>query len=181
MIDVPNKIGTDLVSGKTVMDAHRQKTISILFFSSFAYLGNGGQESLLQLVSRLDRSIFNPQVIVPETGSLADRLLEESIDVHVLNLPKFSPANMGTIVKVQKRLLSIIERKGIDILHTDGPRNTFYAGIVAKIKNIALIWHVRVSNQDRYDRILTKLSSRIILVADALRARFKINNTFWIS
>jgi glycosyltransferase involved in cell wall biosynthesis len=68
-----------------------------------------------------------------------------------------------------------VSKYQIDIIHTDGPRNTFYAGIVAKLKRIPLIWHVRASNQDRFDRLLYNLSSKIILVADALRSRFITN------
>jgi len=96
--------------------------------------------------------------------------------VHVLNLPKLSPANIGHILNVQKRLMSIIEQKGIDILHTDGPRNTIYAGISGRLKRKPVVWHVRTSDRDPYDGLLYALASKLILVADALKARFSFKN-----
>ena len=35
-----------------------------------------------------------------------------------------------------------------------------------------MIWHIRASNKDLLDRILYRISSKIILVANALRNRF---------
>ncbi len=138
----------------------------------------GGQKSLFNLVSNLNRETFGVYVIVPtETGGLAGRLNNQGIDVSVVEFPKIIDHHLILKVKVFSKLFKLINKHKIDIIHTDGPRNTFYAGIVAKIKNIPLIWHVRASNQDRYDRILKKLSSKIILVADVLRSRFKINSS----
>ena len=35
-----------------------------------------------------------------------------------------------------------------------------------------LVWHIRASDRDAYDRLLYGLSSRVVLVARSLRSRF---------
>ncbi len=144
----------------------------MLLFSSFHELGNGGQESLFQLTIRLDRKRFNPMVVVPEEGSLSRRLREQSIESHILSLPKVSIQNAGLIAAVISRLSALLENKQIAILHSDGPRNTFYAGVIGRLKRLPVVWHVRSSERDPYDRLLCFLSSKIVLVSDALAFRF---------
>ena len=103
------------------------------------------------------------------------KLKNRNVKVSVIGFPKIIDYRLISKIKAFWKLFNLVNKCKIDIIHTDGPRNTFYAGIIAWLKSIPLIWHVRASNQDRYDRILTKLSSRIILVADALQSRFKVN------
>jgi glycosyltransferase involved in cell wall biosynthesis len=154
------------------------KRANILYLSSFGDVTRGGQKSLLNLVSNLNREAFGAYVIVPsEKGGLAQQLKSSGINVSKVELPKIIDCHLILKIKALSKLFKLINKYQINIIHTDGPRNTFYAGIVAKIKNIPLIWHVRVSNKDRYDRILVKLSSKIILVADALQSRFKIKSS----
>jgi glycosyltransferase involved in cell wall biosynthesis len=153
------------------------KPINILYFSSFGQTGRGGQESLFYLVSKLDRSKFCPHVVVPSEDGLAMRLKMFGIQVSIIKFPKILDWSIKKKILAFIDLIKLIKKNKIEILHTDGPRNTFYAGIVAMLKRIPLIWHVRASNQDRYDRLLYILSSKIILVADALQSRFRINGS----
>lgn len=148
------------------------KPHNILYLSSFGDLYGGGQQSLFFLVINLDKREFHPHVVLPAEGNFAERLREHGIVVTVLNLPKVLNINITQNIAALYKLLSLCSEQKIDIIHTDGPRNTFYAGIVARIQRIPLIWHVRVSDRDRYDRLLYLLSSRIVLVANALRTRF---------
>jgi glycosyltransferase involved in cell wall biosynthesis len=77
------------------------------------------------------------------------------------------------------KLTSIIKKQKIHLVHTDSSTETFYAGITARMIGIPLIWHVRVSEHEWFlDRILSLLSTRLILVAEALSSRFKwLKNT----
>jgi glycosyltransferase involved in cell wall biosynthesis len=158
---------------KIVNDKNR--LIRILYFSSFGETGRGGQESLFYLVSNLDRSAFCPHVVVPKKGSLSTRLKAHGIKVSIINFPKIIDFAVIKKFKSFVNLLNLISKYEIDILHTDGPRNTFYAGLASKIKNIPLIWHVRSSDRDRFDWLLYKISSRIIIVSNSLRSRFNFN------
>lgn len=151
---------------------------NILYLSSFAKNGFGGQESLFYLASNLDRSMFNPIVGLPNKGELEDRFKKHSISVKIILLPKIHLLNIKKIIVAIKELLKIVRENNIKIIHTDSVRNTFYAGLIAKLKNIPLIWHIRTCEKDIYDKILYHLSMKIIVVAESLRSRFPWDRNF---
>jgi len=145
---------------------------NILYSTGFGNFFGGGQISLLQLVTRLDSSIFNPCVFLPSIGVLADQLRQKRIEVIIDELPGISLSNLDQNVSGLRRLVKLIDQYQIDLIHTDNPRHTFYMGIAARIKKIPLVWHIRASNRDRYDYLLYILSNRLILVANSLKDRF---------
>ncbi len=145
---------------------------SILYLSTFGNLRWGGQRSLFQLVTRLDQR-YRPYVLVPSGEDFARELHEQGIDVVVLDLPAIRFGNLFQILAAIRNLLKIMKEFNIVLVHTDGPRNTFYGGVAAKLRRIPLVFHIRDAAQDRYDALSYWFSTRIILVAGALRARFK--------
>jgi glycosyltransferase involved in cell wall biosynthesis len=145
--------------------------INILYLSSFGSLKWGGQKSLYYLVSNLDKTIFTPYVLLPTDEDFACKLREEKVTVVIQDLPKVTFPNVLSGLKAACSLSTLMDKYKIDIIHTDGPRNTLYAGLVARIKQIPLVWHIRVSECDRFDRFLTLIPQKIILVADSLRQR----------
>jgi len=146
--------------------------LRILYFSSFSHYRYGGQRSLYQLVCNLDRKAFEPHVIVPSEGELAGRLRDRGVAVSAVDLPKVTPGQAWSCWSALRRVRAIIREGGFRIVHTDGPRNTLYGGIAAALARVPLVWHVRSSDRDPYDRLLYRLCSKIILVAGALRGRF---------
>ncbi|MBN2570314.1 MAG: glycosyltransferase [Deltaproteobacteria bacterium] len=145
---------------------------NILFLSSFGNLYGGGQWSLFYLVTNLDKTMFRPIVLLPSAGNFAGELSRHGIEAIIVSLPKIVQLNIFSSLIALCKLYRCVSLRKIDLIHTDGPRNTFYAGLVAMISRIPLVWHVRVSDKDPYDGVLCRLSSKIILVADALRSRF---------
>jgi len=113
-----------------------KRPINILYFSSFANLRWGGQKSLFHLVTRLDPELFRPHVVVPAPGDLEETLRSHRIGVTILPLPKLLGVEVYKAIAPFRLLLEIIDRLHIDVIHTDGPRNTFYAGTAARIKGV---------------------------------------------
>ncbi len=152
----------------------KEKRVNILYFSSFGTLKGGGQRSLYYLIRDLNKKIFNPIVICPEDGEFISSLKEIGVDTCVIpfkRLRKFS-------IKFILTIYNLYKEKNISIVHTDDPIQTFYAGIVAYISKIPLIWHIRVSEDHNnkinkvLDRALPYLCNRLILVSKALETRF---------
>ena len=112
---------------------------NILYFSSFGSLRGGGQKSLYYLMTNLDRTAFRPHVVIPTEDSLAAKLRTHDIEVTVLELPKILNINILKHVNALHKLLRLCTEYDIDLIHTDGPRNTFYAGLASKIKHIPVI------------------------------------------
>lgn len=150
-----------------------EKPSAILYFSSFGSLRWGGQKSLYLLVRRLDRRHFSPIVALPEAGEFAEQLRRDGIPSVVIPLPPLRFIRAVDILETVLRIKTLIRHRGIRILHTDGPRNTLYAGLTAKLTRVPLVWHIRSSDRDRYDGMLSRLCDRMILVSDALRHRFQ--------
>ena len=128
--------------------------------------------SLFHLVTNLDRAEFCPYVHLPTEDEFAKQLRRQDIEVIIREFPKVFDLRIHRHFKALYELLKLISQYKIDLIHTDGPRNTFYAGLAAKIKNIPLVWHVRASNRDSFDHLLYALSTKVILVANSLRSRF---------
>ncbi len=125
----------------------------------------------MQLVTRLDER-YRPCVLVPSEEDFARVLREKGIGVVVQDLPPIRFGNLLKSLGALRKLLNIMKEYHIALVHTDGPRNTFYAGVAGKLRRLPVVFHVRDANGDRYDALSYWLSARIILVAGALRARF---------
>ncbi|MDI9569827.1 MAG: glycosyltransferase family 4 protein [Pseudomonadota bacterium] len=170
---------------------------NILFFSSFGNLRWGGQRSLYHLVTRLDRGDrYRPIVLLPTDEDLADALRARGVEVVIHELPPLRLINHWAFLSSVRYLSRLVATRNISLMHTDGPRNTLYAGFVARKstaappagpgftgnppsensicrrKSIPVVFHVRASDRDRYDRIIYGCATRIILVAESLRSRF---------
>ncbi|MBN2438704.1 MAG: glycosyltransferase family 4 protein [Deltaproteobacteria bacterium] len=147
-------------------------TKNILFCSTFGNLRWGGQKSLYHLVTRLDRTKYRPVVLLPTEEDLAEMLRGQKMEVVIHELPPIGLIAPFACLLSVRYLFRLIETHDIALMHTDGPRNTLYAGLVSWLKAIPVVFHVRASDRDRYDRIIYRCSDRIVLVAEALRDRF---------
>jgi glycosyltransferase involved in cell wall biosynthesis len=110
--------------------------------------------------------------LLPTDEDFAEALRRKDIFVFIHNCPPVSLFNPFPCLSSIKFLLRLIHDYEITLMHTDGPRNTFYAGVAAKWKHRPLVWHIRSSEKDRYDALLAPLCTKIVLVANALRLRF---------
>ncbi|MFH1062925.1 MAG: glycosyltransferase [Candidatus Omnitrophota bacterium] len=156
------------------MENNKKNKHNILFISSFGDLAGGGQRSLLLLLKNLDKSRFMPFVLVPESGELEKELLKLGIEVIKLSFPRIRSMHIFSILDAGLKLSRIVRDNGIDIIHTDSTRETFYAGIVRIFLKVPVILHLRVSDKVRWiDRIVYKLTDQMIAVSKSLTARFE--------
>lgn len=152
------------------MGSAGKQIYNILYTTSFDYMSGGGQWSLYYLVKHLDRERFRPIVLCPGEGELAEKMREAGAEALLFKTPRIR--NLDPLAV--RRLISIIKRRHIALVHTDSTTETFYAGLAAKFAGIPLVWHIRTSDRERLlDRLLVRLSAMLILCADALRARFE--------
>ena len=71
-------------------------------------------------------------------------------------------------------MMKLIGRTGAKLLHANGSRAMFYAGVAGAIMRCSVIWHVRVSDSDRWwDRVLSKMAHKIIVNSKAVEQRVK--------
>jgi glycosyltransferase involved in cell wall biosynthesis len=147
---------------------------NILYFSSFGTMKGGGQKSLLLLVRLMNRDRFVPKCVAPAGGDFCEFLEGERVPCFVVPMESIKSLRVlrtiGTVLKVYR----LIREEDIHLVHTDGPRNTFYAGLAAKLAGIPAVFHVRVSEKPRFeDRILAFLVDAFVFVSESSRERFR--------
>jgi glycosyltransferase involved in cell wall biosynthesis len=110
----------------------------------------GSDKTLLILLSKLDKTQFNPVVVLPHEGPLTKALEEENIKVVVAPVLKlyrkmFSPKNMASFFKQIKKTLATLDELNneykFDLIYS----NTLavLSGMMyAKRRGIKHIWHV---------------------------------------
>ena len=122
---------------------------NILFIHQSADL-YGSDRTLLLLLQNLDRTIFNPVVVIPVSGPLKSEIEKLNIEVHIAPVLKlyrniFKPNN---IIKFFTEYKSAV--KFLDDLNRKHKFNIIYSNtlavllgmIYAKKRNIKHIWHV---------------------------------------
>ena len=144
-------------------------TYNILYTTSYGYMKGGGQWSLYYLIKHLNRDLFHPLLLCPEEGELAEKVRALGVEVLFMNTGRIRHLNICSIGRLVARMKTL----GVHLVHTDSPTQTFYAGIATRILRTPLVWHIRASQHEwLWDRVLTSLSSRLVLVARAITQRF---------
>jgi glycosyltransferase involved in cell wall biosynthesis len=144
----------------------------VLFLTLFGDLRRGGQHSLLLLASRVDRSRYEPAVVVPEEGVLAEALRGYGIETHVFG-PWPHPLRQAPWVtlKAAFRLRMLIRRFRPDVIHTDAPRLAHLAALAGW--DVRRVMHLRVSTYDGFsDTLLALHSHAMIAISQGVADRF---------
>jgi glycosyltransferase involved in cell wall biosynthesis len=147
----------------------------------------GASRSLLRLAQRLDRSQFQPLVLLPEDGPLAKLLTESEIETllfpnlrvitrPVLRSARIAPWMLGFLPSALS-LASILRKKNISLVHT----NTGVicnSAMAARLAGITHIWHIRDWFQEfgplwkPYSRYILALSRKVLCVSRAISTQF---------
>ena len=147
--------------------------LRILFIDSSEGIFGGGQLSLLELLSNIDTTKFLPFVIVSEEGKLKKEIKKMEVECRVLPMASLKRLNLFSFFAGFWRIFNYARKKKIKLIHNNTSRATLYAGPVAKILGIPLIWHVRIPHPDNLlDRLLVPFCSRIVAVSRCVKRRF---------
>lgn len=161
-----------------------QPTKSVLFVSSRADRGAGGETYLLRVLRYLDRGRFRPHVVLPREGSLTEDLDRLEVGWTVVEaehgwLRQPGPwyrLLAGSRTRVE-RMLGLIAQEGIDLVHTNS--NHRVEGALAA--NLAGVHHLYLGHIEyqhdmpvfqrfpltpaSYARLMGELSSRVVTVS----------------
>ncbi len=130
--------------------------MKLLYINHTAQL-SGGELALLNLLQHLDRTKFDPHVLLFADGPLAEALRKEHIPVHVLELNAainkatriaagkvgaFSPGRVLQIAAFIWRLRGAIRHHRPDIVHTNSLKADLLGGLAARLAGIPVVWHI---------------------------------------
>ena len=148
---------------------------TILYLHEAAQV-SGAENSLLNLVRMIDRNTFNPVFACPDTGPFASKISGSGVKVHPITFP--AVRRMAGVASTVRRLCMIVEKEGVDLIHSNSIRTHIYAAITGKFKKIPVVWHQRNLLIDELadpDRILSFIPDRIICNSHAVAKRFVVN------
>lgn len=132
-------------------------TQRILFLDHTAALG-GGEIALLRLLRVLDRSRFEPVVVLFEDGPLVSELRSSGMDVRVLPLSSrvtqtrkdslgtgslFKLGALWDVVTFSWRLSRLIRQINPALVHTNSLKSDLIGGVASRLAFRKVVWHVR--------------------------------------
>lgn len=149
--------------------------IPILYWSNYSELTQGGQKSLFYIMQDVDRSKYFPVLACQYEGTLTAKSREMNIPVEIVKLP---PAlriwHLIGIIKFTLTLFRIINKYGIRIIHSEELRVAFLAYFIKYLKNLKIIWHVRVLWEFPVQNMIGLfISDSVICVSKAVSDNFK--------
>ncbi len=151
------------------------KVHNILYTSLSGQMLGGGQRSLLLLLERLNRKKFKPFLVCPSKGGLVEKAEKQGVETRIIKMGRIKNPNVFSTAATVIKLKKFIKDKNIDLIHTDSPRQAFYAGRAARSTGMPLIWHVRVSTPEKksFEKFLFNRAHKVIAVSKAANQRFQ--------
>lgn len=147
----------------------------ILYVDHATALG-GAEYSLLLLLKHLDRKAFTP-LLACRQGLLAQEAQALGVQVEIVPLERlrrvYNPfVLLGRYWRGVSSLRALIEREGVDLVHSNVMRANLYASAAAKLSGVPFLWHVRDIHTERwYTWAMCRLATRAIAVSQAVADR----------
>ncbi len=163
---------------------------TILFFDHTAQW-SGGEISLFNLVTHIDRAEYRPVVVLFADGPLREKLDEAGIATRVIALDEsvsqtrkdeMSAASLlklkqlGAVGKLIRQLRRVIRAERARVVHCNSLKSDVIGGLAARLGSVPAIWHVRDRIENDYlpapvaraFRLLARvIPTRVIAVSQA--------------
>ena len=144
---------------------------NILFVEHQGEIVGGGQFSLLGLMQHMQA--YRPHCVTGGTGTMTAAVQALGIDAEIVRMPPIRPNRIIAILRCVWGICRMARKRNAVLLHANGSRCMFYAGLAAKILRLPVCWHVRINDSDGWwDRLLARWATRIIVVSPAVAQRF---------
>jgi len=145
----------------------------VLLVSHHAGIIGGGEISLLTLIQGLVARGWQVELAVPAEGALATAAREHGAGIEVISMPTLRRPG-GSLLRAVRSFRSLARELRPDIVHGNGTRAMFYAGMAARAIASPAVWHVRIVDPDPlFDVMLVRLADAIISTSEAARARLR--------
>ena len=144
----------------------RPGALRVLFVDHAQALG-GAERSLLLLLKHLDCDRFEP-ILACNEGALAQAARELGTTVEVVDMPRLRRAAGAPLrlARGVRSLCRLIERQGIEVVHSNVVRASIYAALAARLTGRPLVWHVRdVFRSGPYVWAMSHMATRAIAIS----------------
>lgn len=164
---------------------------NILFLHAGAEM-YGADKVMLDLIKRLDKTKFQPLVILPTEGVLVDALKDEGVNVMVMPYPIMRRKYFNlkgviqygfNLIKYINKITSIAKEYHIDLIHTNTAA-TLEGGFVSRKLHVPHLWSIHeiiVSPKIMYtvtSKLIAKYSSITITDSKAVKDHLDASGYF---
>jgi glycosyltransferase involved in cell wall biosynthesis len=158
------------------MRKYRNRKIRILFPFVGDSIG-GAQISCTMLIKELDKTLYDPIVVLHESGPLSQFLKDKGIEFQVLPLKTFVgrhssiPGHLGAILGVTPKLFHFLLKCKIDIVHAQDSRANLTWVFASLLARKTFIWHQR--SRFSVSGILSlgaRVATHIVCISDFTRS-----------
>jgi len=154
----------------------------------------GAEHSLIELISRLDRTsfTFTPVILHTEgakwlqSSGIADVERRAVFSPHPLLEQKRDEVSAGLLhligntwasLRLSLRLRTALRRTGAQLVHTNSLKTHFIGGLAARLGRLPLVWHVRdlLAEDEGYHwlrRAARLLRPQVIAISEAVAEQF---------
>lgn len=150
----------------------------ILYLNHVAEQG-GAETGLFDIVTRLDRRMFQPLVVLPDSGPLAERLAQRGVTVRFLPLRRhnktLNPFKLlsayANVADVARRLAVLIRAESIDLIHANSTTAHIYGAWAGHMAGVPAVWHCRdLVALGPLGKWLYRRAARVIAISGVVQA-----------
>lgn len=145
----------------------------ILYTNGTTYIG-GAEVSLLNLLKRLNGGSFIPIAAIPsKEGPFAEKLRAMGIDIRAISLMEFSRYKCFSFLAAVFRLVSLIKKEGVDLVHANSIYTAEQSFFAAKLAGVPCICHVRdlvpILGAGKARSFVFRHMNRLIAISNAVK------------
>jgi len=146
-----------------------QRKLKVAFVFNHPFFLGGGEISFSELIRTLNKSSFEPVILLPSSGEIAAFFEKQKVEVLVTPFPPLKQV-LDRPLPSLRRLLAALKQTKPDIIHANGSRACFYSVLAGRLLGIPVLWHVRETLQDLffYDAFLGLASKSIVCVSKSV-------------
>ncbi|MFQ3598087.1 MAG: glycosyltransferase family 4 protein [Chloroherpetonaceae bacterium] len=154
--------------------------VHVLYTSHFDHARMGGQKSLLTMIEHLDRSKVKPFAAVPAEGELSHLLRQLDCPTFIVPFEELRRTYLWKRWLPESRrffhnaklIRSLIRQHRLHVLHPDEERDVVLCGYAKTHTSTKLVYHVRLTNPTKFDRMIERVADALIGVSEGAIARF---------
>jgi len=148
--------------------------VPVLYTCGFQDIAGGGQRSLLLLIKNIDRSRFQPILLLPGAGEMSVQAAALGAQIRVESSPALKSWRLWRPGWFVLRTARFMREAGVRIVHSDTPDLALLTATAARLAGARPVFHARTSKKYRLDRLLQLLHAAMICVSQAAAARFAV-------
>ncbi|MFC1658433.1 glycosyltransferase family 4 protein, partial [Candidatus Omnitrophota bacterium] len=153
----------------------KDRPLKIAYVHGYSNIIAGQEIILLNIIRNLNSTRYQAIAVLPQDGVFAEFLRAKGIEVRFIKLSRLKKKNPFSFISAVFKLLSLIKKEKIKIIHTSGLYPNQYCSVAAKIARIPCICHIHstVYIEKEIKNSLLRFSDTVITVSEGVKQSIK--------